>query len=141
VKYLLDTNLVCELVKLNPAPEVVGWITSQEWDCGVSAITVAEMRFGVDRLPAGKRKTELNKLVQFLIQRLTEQIIPFDSTEAYEWGRYGAELENRLGKGWMEQIEIRDTLIAATARAHGMTVVTRNIADFPEVKTLNPFAT
>jgi len=139
MKYLVDTNLFSELLKPAPDAQVKDWLEKHEWECGVSAITVAELRYGVDRLPAGKRRNQLDREVQFVLDRFIEQVIPFDSTEAYEWGRYGAEVEVKLGKGWMQQLDLRDTQIAATARAHGMTVVTRNVTDFPEVKTLNPF--
>ncbi|MCC7376189.1 MAG: PIN domain-containing protein [Verrucomicrobiales bacterium] len=140
MKYLLDSNVLSEPVKAKPDPTVVAWLDSNELECAVSTITLAELRYGIERLPDGKRRRQLERDFAFLRQDLGSRVVAFDEAEAAEWGRYAAKLERELGRDAQRKIGIKDSQIAATALAHRLIVVTRNSDHFPQVHTLNPFA-
>jgi toxin FitB len=139
MKYVLDTNAVCEPSRPSPNPHLEAWLGEHWNDCAISAVTLAEMRYGVQRLPGGKRRARLERELDFLEADLEGRILPFDQAEASEWGRYAARLEAHFGAGALSQFDIRDTLIAATALEYGLLVVTNNEKDFPLVPTINPF--
>jgi predicted nucleic acid-binding protein len=69
MKYLLDSNIVSEPVKAKPDPAVVAWLDSHELECAVSTITLAELRYGIERLPQGKRRRQLERDFAFFRQR------------------------------------------------------------------------
>jgi toxin FitB len=140
MKYLLDSNLVSEPAKPRPDPAVIRWLDTHELDCAVSAITMAELRYGIERLPEGKRRRQLERDFAYLRQDLGNRVLAFDEAEAVEWGRYAAKLERELGRDAQRKIGIKDSQIAATALAHRLVVVTRNTEHFPGVDTLNPFS-
>lgn len=140
MKYLLDSNIVSEPVKAKPDSAVVAWLDSHETECAVSTITLAELRYGIERLPEGKRRRQLERDFAFFRQDLGSRVVAFDEAEAAEWGRYAATLEQKLGRDAMRKVGIKDSQIAATALAHRLTVVTRNTDHFPQVDTLNPFS-
>lgn len=82
----------------------------------------------------GKRKNELLRLLRFMQEDFADAVLPFDEAVAWEWARYC----KRAGEeGW--SLAVMDSLIAATALAYGLTVVTRNTGDFLGVPVLNPF--
>jgi hypothetical protein len=141
MKYLLDSNVVSEPAKTKPDPAVVAWLDVHELECAVSTITLAELRYGIERLPDGKRRRQLERDFAFFRQDLGNRVLSFDEVEAAEWGRYAAKLEQELGRDAQRMVGIKDSQIAATARAHRLTVVTRNTDHFPKVETLNPFTT
>lgn len=140
MKYLLDSNVVSEPVKAKPDPAVIVWLDRYESECAVSTITLAELRYGIERLPEGKRRRQLERDFAFFRQDLGNRIVAFDEAEAAEWGRYVAKLERELGREAQRKVGIKDSQIAATAFAHHLTVVTRNTDHFPHVDTLNPFS-
>ena len=139
MKYLLDSNVVSEPAKARPDPAVTAWLDAHELECAVSTITLAELRYGIERLPEGKRRRQLEREFAFFRQDLGCRVLPFDEAEASEWGRYAARLERELGRDGQRKVGIKDSQIAATALAHRLTVVTRNTDHFPQVDTLNPF--
>ena len=100
---------------------------------------MAEIRFGVERLPQGKKKVQLEREFDFLIQDYQGRFYEFDGPAAYEWGRYAAELEAMYGTAWWKQFDFRDTQLAAIAREYGLTIATRNVRHFPFCQTENPF--
>ncbi len=126
MKYLLDTCLLSELIKKNPCRKVTGWIAEiEESDLFISVLTIGEIHKGIEKLPDGKKKEKLHQWVNVdLIERFANRIIDFDFKAAAVWGRIQAHSE-LSGKG-MPAI---DGLIAATAIASELTVVTRNISD------------
>jgi predicted nucleic acid-binding protein len=140
MKYLLDSNVVSEPAKTKPDAAVVAWLDSHELECAVSTITLAELRYGIERLPEGKRRRQLERDFAFFRQDFGNRVLAFDEAEATEWGRYAARLERELGRDAQRKVGIKDSRIAATALAHHLTVVTRNIDHFPEVDTVNPFS-
>ncbi|HTV43371.1 MAG TPA: PIN domain-containing protein [Candidatus Sulfotelmatobacter sp.] len=137
--FLLDTNIVSETSKPLPDSRVVSWLKSNRGLCALSSVTSAEMRYGIERLPNGKRKSALEKKLRFLVEDYADMLYEFDGAAAYEWGRYAAELEAEHGSDWWKRFDIRDTQIAAIAREYGLTIATRNTTHFPFCSTVDPF--
>lgn len=135
MNYLLDTNVICEATGKHPAATVLAWIETHAHECFLSSVSLGEIWKGLHRLPEGKRKRGLVQWADGLENDFAEQILGLDTITLKSWGKLYAMHE---AKGF--NIDVMDSLIAATALVHQLTVVTRNTADFPaEVKTLNPF--
>ena len=139
MKYLLDTNIISERSKPVPQAACLEWLSLHQRDCAISTITLAELRYGVERLPDGKRKRDLARKLDFLRQDHRESVLTFDEAASAEWGRYLAALERHFGQGVLQQLDYPDTQNAAIARAHGLIIATNNEKDFPTVDTVNPW--
>jgi predicted nucleic acid-binding protein len=137
--WLLDTNVVSEMWKPRPSDRAVAWLEDNKDECTLSEITFGELHYGVHRLPFSKRRAELLRRVTFLREDYRDVILPFGSTESEYWGQYAAEVYAGYGKKFWNARTIRDSAIAATARAWSLVVVTRDTGHFPFVETLNPF--
>jgi predicted nucleic acid-binding protein len=139
VNYLLDTCLISELVKKDPNPAVVNWLDEQdEQGLFLSVLTLGELQKGVSKLPESDRKEALQRWTEYeLVERFTGRIIEIDLKTALLWGKSQGESEQ---KG--ERLPVMDSLIAATATAHGLVVVTRNVKDMDRcgVRVCNPWA-
>jgi predicted nucleic acid-binding protein len=138
VNFLLDTNVVSEWTRIRPNAGVISWLSECEEDSVfLSVITIAELRHGIERLTAGRRRSRLDAwLGDELLPRFEGRIISIEPGIADLWGRVVARRE-ALGR----PIHAMDALIAATATAHDLTLVTRNSTDFEtSVKSiLNPW--
>lgn len=135
--YLLDTCLLCELVRPEPEPAVLAWIGAcREADLFVSALTLAELHRGVGRLPESRRRSELAAWLTALEAGFEDRALPFSQETARVWAGMVIQAE---GQG--KPLAAFDSLIAATARAHGLRLVTRNVRDFAAagVNLLNPW--
>ena len=124
---LIDTNVISELWKLAPTPSVLAWIDAQtvETLC-LSAITVAELRYGLAIMPAGKRRSIYqDRLERDVLQAFKGRVLPFDldASKAYSELMARAKTEGKA-------ICKADGYIAATAYAHALTVATRDVAPF-----------
>jgi len=121
---------------MRPLPDqcVVEWLNAHQEESGISAMTLAELARGAEALPDGKRKNELLRLLRFMQEDFADAILPFDEAVAWEWARYCKRIKDEG-----HSVGLMDSLIAATALAYGLTVVTRNTADFHLVPVLNPF--
>lgn len=139
MRYVLDTNVVSETAKPAPHAACIAWLLAHAHDCCVTTITLAELRYGLERLREGKKKRELSRRYEFLRQEFGDWVLDFDESAATEFGRYAAEYEADRGLRAVEQADLRDLQIAAIARSRGWAVVTRNTHDFPFVETVNPF--
>jgi predicted nucleic acid-binding protein len=130
VSFLLDTNVVSEWTRPGPDPGVVAWLADADEDClFLSVVTLAELRHGAGRLPAGSRRRRLDAwLGEDLPLRFEGRILPLDATIAESWGRLVARRE-AVGR----PIGVMDAFIAATANAHSLTLVTRNVMDLAAV--------
>jgi toxin FitB len=135
MKYLVDANVLSEPTKPDPDVRVVEWLRRHEREVAVDPIIIGEIRFGIHLLPNGARKRKLEKWFDAGISRV--QCIPFQAETGMRWARLLAELR-AAGRS----MPVKDSLIAATALTHAMTVVTRNTDDFAaaRVATVNPFA-
>ena len=138
MKYLLDTCLISALVKKVPNSAVVSWLDEQdEQSLFLSVLTIGELQKGICKLSDGKRKDELQAWVEHdLTLRFMGRIIDIDMEAMLIWGRLQEESEQ---KG--ESLPVMDSLIAATAKAHGLAVVTRNVKDMErcQVRVCNPW--
>jgi predicted nucleic acid-binding protein len=133
--YLLDTNVVSEAASRNPDPKVMEWYEKHAAECHLSCITLGEIRRGVQRMPAGKRRITLDAWASRLFKELPHPSLPVDAAVMEIWGDLYAK-NQAAGL----DLDVLDSLIAATAIRHHLVVVTWNTADFPpEVKTLNPW--
>ena len=125
MRYLADTNILCQQ---DTDPKIRNWIVQHYLAIGVSSITVAEIAQGIEALPTGRRRRELEKALEEIIQDYS--IYPFGTTEGREWARYVTSATRPL--------PVLDSLIAATALANNLEIVTVNTDDFPNVPTVNP---
>ncbi len=138
MKYLLDTCLISELVKREPNPAVVSWLDGQdEQALFLSVLNLGELQKGISKLPDGAIKDELQAWVGLdLVERFAGRILEVDLDTALCWGQLqgAAELAG-------EKLPVMDSLIAATAAAHGLVVVTRNVKDVERcgVRVCNPW--
>ncbi len=132
--YLVDANILSEPTKPVPHPRVMQWIRDNEAEIAVDPFILGELRFGILLLPKGKRRAKLEKWFDAGVQRLS--CVPWEAETGLRW----AELLARLRTAG-RAMPIKDSLIVATALTHGLTVVTRNDADFKNagVKVFNPF--
>ncbi|HUD82972.1 MAG TPA: PIN domain-containing protein [Candidatus Saccharimonadales bacterium] len=137
--WLLDTNIVSELSKPRPNPGVLAWLEENKDDSALSEITFGELYYGVHRLPFGKRRSQLLRHISFLREDYRDLTLPFGPAESEAWGEYAAEVIASRGKKFWTGRTTRDSAIATIARAWSLTVVTRDVSQFPFVATLNPF--
>jgi predicted nucleic acid-binding protein len=135
---VLDTNVVSEAFRLAPSAAVRTWLDAQTpADLFLCAPVLAELRYGIERLAAGARRTGLERLLSNIESDLFDnRILPFDRASAYEFGRI---LARRVSIG--RPMATMDALIAAIAITHRMAVATRDVTDFAglELDVINPF--
>ncbi len=137
--FLLDTNVISELIKARPAPGVVRWVDSvDESSVFLSVLTLGEIEKGIAALAQSSRRRRLEAWLEAeLLPRFAERIVPVDDAVARRWGRLAGETEER-GRGVLPVI---DGLLATTALVHELVLVTRNSKDFAAtgVAVLNPW--
>ena len=133
--YLIDTNVLSETRKRQPAQEVTDWIAATPADrLHVSVLSLGEIEQGIARIRARGDRQQASALERWLRDvedGFADRVLPVTLSVATAWGRYQYD----------QPLPVVDALIAATARVHGMTVVTRNIKDFERagIQTVNPF--
>ncbi|TCS98720.1 hypothetical protein EDC36_104144 [Tepidimonas ignava] len=138
---LLDTNVLSEFMRPQPAEAVVAWLdrlpADQVW---ISAISVAEIQLGLALIPAGKRQAALALAAQAMFaEDFAGRCLPFDERAALHYAAIVAQ-RTRAGR----PISTEDAQIAAIALAHGLTLATRNVSDFAGIDGLaviNPWRT
>lgn len=131
--YLLDTNVVSELRKPKPHGGVLAWLQGvADSDLFLSAVTIGEIQSGIEltREQDPEKAAEIERWLELLAA--SYNVLPMDAATFREWGRLTHRQSDTL---------LEDAMIAATARQHGLTVVTRNVADFRgfDVAVLDPF--
>lgn len=134
---VVDTNVVSELMRPAPEPVVVTWIRQQPRGSLVTtAITLAEIRFGLARLPDGRRATELRRLADDVLAAFPAQLLAFDASAAAAYGVLAAARE-RAG----HPIDALDGQIAAICQSHAAALATRNTKDFVQtgVELIDPW--
>ena len=124
---LLDTNVLSELMRAKPDSAVVAWIDSQPaQDLLICSITVAEILYGIARMPEGKRRQALqNVAIAMFEEDFAGRILPFDADAAVHYAELAADSEVK-GK----IADMADGQIAAIARLHGLQIATRNTRHF-----------
>jgi predicted nucleic acid-binding protein len=135
---VLDTNVISELTRQFPAPGVITWLDSlQAAEVATTAITAAELRCGVARLPSGHRKAELTAAIDALLRDdLRGRVLSFDEPAAQ---RYADIVSGRERRG--QPIGVADAQIAAICRTVDATLATRNTDDFEDtgIEIINPW--
>lgn len=127
MNYLLDTCVLSEFTRLNPDEKVIRWMDKfDEEKLYLSAITIGEIQFGIERLPESHRKTDLQVWMNNdLISRFGQRILPLNAQTMLLWGVLTARME-KSG----QPMALMDSLIAATTLQNNMILVTRNVIDF-----------
>ncbi len=135
---LIDTNVLSELMRAKPAPEVLAWIDAQPTSqLFISSITVAEILYGIARMADGKRKQGLLDLATLMFDEdFSGRILSFDADAAIHYAGLAAESE---AKG--KVVDMADGQIAAIAALHDARVATRNVRhfDYLGVPVINPW--
>ena len=133
--YLVDANVLSEPTRPAPEPRVVAWLRRYERDLAVDPIILGEVRFGILLLPKGARRARLEGWFDAGVQRL--HCVSWEAETGLIW----AQLLARLRKAG-RAMPVKDSLIAATALRHGMTVATRHRRDFEPagVPVVDPFS-
>ncbi|MGD0696461.1 MAG: type II toxin-antitoxin system VapC family toxin [Terriglobia bacterium] len=138
--FLLDTNFVSELVRVRPEPRVVEWMrAAQENLLHLSVLTLGEIRKGATILPASRKRDQLERwLVIDLPGQFGNRVLPINAEIAEIWGTMAGQAQLRG-----ITLAIIDGLVAATAKHHGLSVVTRNVKDFSVwgIPAVNPWET
>jgi predicted nucleic acid-binding protein len=134
VKFLVDANILSEPTKPAPDAKVVAWLRDHERDLAVDPVILGEIRFGILLLPSGRRRSRLTRWFDSGVRRL--ECLPWDAATGLHWAELLARLRSRG-----QAMPIKDSMIAATALAHALVVVTRNTDDFEKAgaKVRNPF--
>jgi predicted nucleic acid-binding protein len=136
-RYLLDTNIISDVTKPVPSSWLVDWISKQaDEDLFISAMTVAEIWFGIARLPAGKKRKALEQWFEgpeSPISLFSGRILSFDAKAGMIWGEIMA-----AGQKAGQSRSAIDMILAAVAEANDCTLVTDNERHFAGMKYLNP---
>jgi len=134
VNYLVDANVLSEPTRPRPDATVVDWLRRHEREIAIDPIILGELRFGIDLLPSSGRRKRLEAWFESGVGRIT--CLDWTAETGLRWAKLLAEMRS-AGTA----MPVKDSLIAASALAHGLTVVTRNVTDFRKAKVnvLNPF--
>ena len=138
MSYLLDTCVLSELSKQNPAPRVLQWLESiSQEELFISELTLGEIRYGIGKLPDGRKKNDLFRWFESLWEVYEPSTLEVGSEIAVKWGAERARLAK---KGRL--VSSIDGLIALTALQHDLYLVTRNVSDFSvfDIELIDPWA-
>jgi predicted nucleic acid-binding protein len=132
--FLVDANVLSEATRPRPDGSVLAWLSLNEAELAVTPIILGELQYGILSLPSGKKRERL--LAWFAVGTRHLSVIDLDAETGRVWARLLAELR-RKGRA----MPVKDSLIAATARQHRLTVATRNTSDFAHagIDLVNPF--
>jgi hypothetical protein len=135
VKFLVDANVLSEPTRATPQPAVIAWLRRHERAMVVDPVILGEIRYGILLLPRGRRRARLEQWFDEGVRKV--QCLPWEAETGLRW----AELLARL-RASGRAMPIKDSLIAATALAHRLTVATRNVTDFEKAgcPVIDPFA-
>lgn len=135
MKFLVDANVLSEATKPSPSPKVVAWLRRHESELAIDSIVLGELRLGILLLPRGRRRSALEAWFETRVETLV--CLPWDAAAALKWAALLAELRM---KG--TAMPLKDSMIAASAARHRLTVATRNTTDFRQanVPLVDPFA-
>lgn len=135
---VLDTNVLSEVLRPAPSARVLRWLAARApSDVYTTTVTLAEIFYGIEALPSGKRRTHLMAAVErMFVEQFAARILPFDEDAARLFGRIVASRE-AAGR----PISQFDAMIAAIARLHHAAVATRNVADFEQcgIQLIDPW--
>ena len=134
MNFLVDANVLSEPTKSQPVAAAMNWLLANETDLAVSAIVLGELQSGILLLPAGRKRAWLSDWFDKTIARL--HVLEFDRETAKIWANLLSDLR-RKGRAMLTT----DSLIAATAIQHDLTIATRNVAHYRHcgARLVNPF--
>ena len=136
--WLLDTNILSELRRPKPEPKVVAFIAAQPLEeLHISAVTLAEIRFGIEVLPEVTRRSELNNWLTHKVRPMFEhRVLPISEDIMLKW-RLLVDEGRKIGHTFSQP----DLIIAATGHHHGLTIVSRDTSDYVKarVAVFNPW--
>ncbi len=132
--FLVDTNVLSEQTKPQPDRHAIDWLIENDSGVVVSPIVMGELEFGILMLPAGRRRTRL--LAWFMTGVRSLPVLSIDAATATAWAALLADL-HRKGR----TMQVKNSLIAASARQHNLTIATRNVTDYKYagIGLVNPF--
>ncbi len=135
--YLLDTNVVSEVLRRTPHARVVTFLTAHD-DLWLSSIVIHELEYGLQRMAEGQRRASLQDGLLGVIAEYEDRILPLERGGA-EWAARFRAHAQRSGR----TLDLGDALIAGTAKTHDLAIATRNVRDFDalDVKVVNPWKT
>ena len=135
MSFLLDADVLSQPAKRRGDPRVVAWLEREEARCHTSTIVIAQLAYWV-RAKGGKQREALQKWLRQLLDAMEGRVLGFSVAVAHVW----ADQQRVFDRAGL-RMPLADSYIAATARRHGLTVVTGNDRDYrrPGVKVLNPF--
>lgn len=136
---VVDTNVISELMRPAPDSHVLRWVRAQpSGELRTTSVTVAEIRYGIERLPDGRRKNDMRRSVNDIFSAFADSVFPFDTPAAEAYARL---VSRRDGLGL--PIDGFDAQIAAICQARGADVATRNVKDFREtgINIIDPWQT
>ena len=133
---LLDTNVLSELTRQSPEPRVVAWLEQNDQLLALPSVALAELRYGIARLPPGRRRSSLLEFWNATRKRFVGRTFAFDERAAEAYGDIAAAAERN---GF--RVHVADGQIAAIARVNRMSVATRDVGDFRPtgVRVVNPW--
>lgn len=134
MKYLVDADVLSEATKPEPAPRVVQWLRKHDANLVVNPVVLGELEYGILLLPAGRRRKKLLDWFTAGVQRLN--VVEIDAATASAWAKLLVDL-----KQGGHAMPVKDSLIAASAKQHGLHIATRNTSHFRHagVRIVNPF--
>ena len=134
--YVLDTNIVSEFMRPNPNFETICWAQDHIDDVLITTVTIMELRYGIMKLPEGKRKIKLKSALDAIMKDCKERVLDFDSFSAYLCAslRHKAQSVGRVP-------QISDCMIAAICKRNDAALVTHNVKDFDylDIEVIDPF--
>ena len=135
---VVDTNVISEIMRPQPSPEVLSWLNAQDSSqLFITTVTLAEVGYGLRILPDGQRRWQLHsRFEQFIAQAFEERVLDFTASAARA---YAEIMGHRKEVG--HPMSLPDGQIASIAHIHGFAVATRNIKDFEDcgIELINPF--
>ena len=134
---VLDTNVLSALMRQTPDKNVIVWLDKQpRTSIWTTAVTILEIRFGLQVMPLGKRRSLLIREFETVLDKIGYRVAPFDAAAAQQAGDLMASRQKKGRPG-----DLRDTMIAGIVLAHHATLATRNITHFEDlsVPVINPW--
>ncbi len=122
-----DTNVLSEPLRRDPDPRVLAWLSRYRDEIAVTAITLGELRYGAARLPAGRRRTELEAAIERLAADASTRLLDYDEQASAHYARVRALRESQ-GR----PVNVEDAMIAGICLATGAQLATRNVGDFSD---------
>ena len=135
MKFLVDANVLSEMTRPSPNAAVLNWLKLHAAEIAVDPVILGELRYGILLLPKGKKRSALESWFALGAEKL--HCLTWDRETGLRWAELLAVLKKRG-----TPMPVKDSMIAATALVHGLTIVTRNTLDFSKAKvpTFNPFS-